>query len=490
MRRLLVMLAAGLLCSCSTLTPEVKHYYAEDNLWDTPSAFTTADARIITQRQHPLLNNQVVCTEPNPDVAKALSTALTVSASGGNGAANGSLSGSSASGEALAELAGRSTALLGLRDGLYRACEAYANGIIGQDAYALVISRYGQLMTTLFLGQDIASAAGAEGKAGATAAALQALGSQQGGNTATTTTTTTPAAGKSSANIPNATPAAATPAVLPTVFRVGATANDLTPHLTLVAAPAPAPGAAGGGAPAPAAANPPAAQTSTTTSNSPSQSPQTASSAAVSTASALALARMNEDFMHEGLLGPLLVACINNGDPSRLRTPLGGTASVGKNTFLDTICGSLTLASMQSIAAADAKAAWPPVQPEAAAVQLSAGSQKQGATTPPAPTPDPVVKAVQEALQKQVCAGCNPGTADGINGSKTTAAMKAYQAANGLTVNGNPKDSATMKSLGVVAPAADAAPAPAPAPAAPGAAPVVPAPAPAHHAGLPETPKA
>jgi hypothetical protein len=57
-------------------------------------------------------------------------------------------------------LAGRSTALLGLRDGLFRACEAYANGVIGADAYALVLSRYGQLMTTLFLGQDVTGAAG------------------------------------------------------------------------------------------------------------------------------------------------------------------------------------------------------------------------------------------------------------------------------------------------------------------------------------------
>ena len=56
--------------------------------------------------------------------------------------------------------AGRSTALLGLRDGLYRACEAYANGAIGADAYALVLSRYGQLMTTFFLGQDVTGAAG------------------------------------------------------------------------------------------------------------------------------------------------------------------------------------------------------------------------------------------------------------------------------------------------------------------------------------------
>jgi hypothetical protein len=61
----------------------------------------------------------------------------------------------SASAEAIKELAGRSTALLGLRDGLFRACEAYSNCIIGDAAYALVLTRYGQLMTTLYLGQDV-----------------------------------------------------------------------------------------------------------------------------------------------------------------------------------------------------------------------------------------------------------------------------------------------------------------------------------------------
>ena len=92
-------------------------------------------------------------------MAKAISAAAALSASvanKGSGAAGG------ASAEAVAELAGRSTALLGLRDGIYRACEAYANGVIGADAYALVLSRYGQLMTTLFLAQDVTGAAGTE----------------------------------------------------------------------------------------------------------------------------------------------------------------------------------------------------------------------------------------------------------------------------------------------------------------------------------------
>ena len=40
---------------------------------------------------------------------------------------------------------------------------------------------------------------------------------------------------------------------------------------------------------------------------------------------ALSLARVNEDYMNEGVLGLLLVACINDADPTRWR-PVPQTA--------------------------------------------------------------------------------------------------------------------------------------------------------------------
>jgi hypothetical protein len=159
MRRAVLVLAAFALVDCSILEDDVGRGFAQrDSL--TPVTFTTADVRLITQRKRPNSPDTVTCTEPSPDVAKALSAAAQLSGSGGNGGATGSLAAGGASAEAVIALAGRSTALLGLRDGLYRACEAYANGVIGADAYALVLSRYGQLMTTLFLGQDVTGAAG------------------------------------------------------------------------------------------------------------------------------------------------------------------------------------------------------------------------------------------------------------------------------------------------------------------------------------------
>lgn len=163
----LTLLAGGLTAGCNILENDVQRGYEQTHGWSKPTAerigttYTTADIRVITQRPHPLdPSRQVICTEPSPDVAKALSTAAQLSASGTGQGVGANVTGAGGSAEAVAALAGRSTALLGLRDGLFQACQAYANGAIGDAAYALVLSRYGQLMTTLFLGQDITGAAG------------------------------------------------------------------------------------------------------------------------------------------------------------------------------------------------------------------------------------------------------------------------------------------------------------------------------------------
>jgi hypothetical protein len=162
MRYVVPGLAVSILAGCSILEDEVARGYAQNYRFTTGAVFTTADIRVVSEREHPVTGRKVICTEPTPDVAKALSAAAQLSAKGGNAETSGSLAAGGASGETVMALAGRSTALLGLRDGLYRACEAYANGALGADAYALILSRYGQLMTTLFLGQDITGAAGTD----------------------------------------------------------------------------------------------------------------------------------------------------------------------------------------------------------------------------------------------------------------------------------------------------------------------------------------
>jgi hypothetical protein len=285
MRYAAILLVALTLASCRYFEDDAEFGYSRTGL-TTPSAFTTADVRIITQRVNPLTGREIICTEPSPDVAKAISTAFSASGSGGNGTATGNISFSGANAEAVAELAGRSTALLGLRDGLYRACEAYANGVIGSDTYALIVSRYGQLMTTLFLGQDVADAARAQASTQANSPANSTTdpGSSPSGNTQQQKTTTGDA---------GQTPSSAT-------------------------AP-------------PASTSPPPASTPT---------------AVASTNAAAVIGRMNEDYMNldlTDLLHTLSVVCINRQDPTVSEPADPNKMAEGKifrqtNPWLDSVC--------------------------------------------------------------------------------------------------------------------------------------------------------
>jgi len=117
MRYVVLGFAILALAGCSILEDDVARGFAQRDS-STPVTFTTADVRMIAQRKRPNSPDVVTCTEPTPDVAKALSAAAQLSGSGGNGTATGSLSAGGASAEAVVALAGRSTALLGLRDGL------------------------------------------------------------------------------------------------------------------------------------------------------------------------------------------------------------------------------------------------------------------------------------------------------------------------------------------------------------------------------------
>jgi hypothetical protein len=286
------LLAAG----CSSAVD-----YRENSGWNTAAAYTTADTRIVTQRPHPMFpGRQVICTEPSPDVAKALSTARQLTASGGNGTASASLAASAATASAVAELAGRSTALLGLRDGLYRACEAYANGALGDSAYALVLSRYGQIMITLFLGQDAGGAGAPWTAANAQASALQLpgvpappKGGGAGAPVGQTTTSTAPQ---------------------PPALKAAAAWFPATPVAAVVPRTS--------------------ARETTTTKQSSAQVPAASAADAV--------ARMQQAYFNlsKDPLGLLLVECVNEADPTRpgavtpaLR-PDGSTTPAYANEFL------------------------------------------------------------------------------------------------------------------------------------------------------------
>ena len=107
-------------------------------------------------RVHP---RYIRCAEPSPDVAKAVSNAfggsLSAMVSGLPAGVTPQVAGavSRSHAEALAQLTERLATMQLLRDGLYRACEAYANGAISDTTYAVMLSRYDKTMVTMLMGE-------------------------------------------------------------------------------------------------------------------------------------------------------------------------------------------------------------------------------------------------------------------------------------------------------------------------------------------------
>jgi hypothetical protein len=163
----LILLFACPLAGCGSYWSST--FLRRKYLGEAQTLATTADLRLVTSTvpgdfsTHGWINpRQIICAEPSPDVAKAVSAALQMSASAdvaiqtANGPAEkGSGAGalSSARAESLAQLTQRLATIQLLRDGLYRACEAYANGAISDTTYAVLLSRYDKAMITMLLGE-------------------------------------------------------------------------------------------------------------------------------------------------------------------------------------------------------------------------------------------------------------------------------------------------------------------------------------------------
>lgn len=122
---------------------------------------TTADVRGIFRVASP--GKSITCAEPSPDVAKIATASFS-----GDLAASASSIGSVVSpeiamslamsrSEALAQLGQRLATIQLLRDGMYRACEAYANGAIDKASYAVMLGRYDDVMITMLLGEFAAN---------------------------------------------------------------------------------------------------------------------------------------------------------------------------------------------------------------------------------------------------------------------------------------------------------------------------------------------
>jgi len=153
---------------------------------------TDAKVRTILQFQRDLETNKkkqkqvVLCAEPSPDVAQAVSDALSAGlqldlkhASGAEAKAAANLARSSA--ESVAELGERLATIQLLRDKMYRACEAYGNGAIGPTAYSLILARHDKTMMSLLsnelaagaFGRSLATLSSSSSVSGADAAAMK-----------------------------------------------------------------------------------------------------------------------------------------------------------------------------------------------------------------------------------------------------------------------------------------------------------------------------
>ena len=101
---------------------------------------------------------QITCAEPSPDIAKAVQESFGLGAGGGvaipaQGSGEAAIAIASARAEAAAQLGERLATIQLLRDGLYRACEAYANGAFSEVTYAVLLSRYDDTMVSLLMGE-------------------------------------------------------------------------------------------------------------------------------------------------------------------------------------------------------------------------------------------------------------------------------------------------------------------------------------------------
>jgi hypothetical protein len=166
--------------------------FADPNAWpqkfkygDSANLASGAGIRFVNERQREMTGREdrplpTMCTEPSPDVAIAFGTSLAAQASvNGQGAGSGSASTS----EAALALAGRTASVLALRDGLYATCQAYTNGALGQSAYALGLSQYGNLLVAL-TAHDAGASGGTSTASGVTAAGVAATAGTAGSSNA------------------------------------------------------------------------------------------------------------------------------------------------------------------------------------------------------------------------------------------------------------------------------------------------------------------
>lgn len=152
--------ACILIGSLSLLLGGCSNYIFEKFDIDGDGQSLSVDAKqrlvLVTHEGGKSRDRKIVCAEPSPDAlsatAAAASGAIALPGLGGGGDEQGG-NASAARGETVASVAMRTQTIQLLRDGLYRACEAYLNGAIDQHQYNIILLNIDKLMVVL-LGVD------------------------------------------------------------------------------------------------------------------------------------------------------------------------------------------------------------------------------------------------------------------------------------------------------------------------------------------------
>lgn len=134
-----------LLAGCSS------RFYKEFTIDKDPPTSLSIDAGqrllLVTDRGGENKKQRIVCAEPSPDMfaINAIGMALNIEPPVADG--KGSISVGSA--ESAIAFGIRTQTVQLLRDGLYRACEAYLNGVLGKDEYHNIVKGYDEVLITL-----------------------------------------------------------------------------------------------------------------------------------------------------------------------------------------------------------------------------------------------------------------------------------------------------------------------------------------------------
>jgi hypothetical protein len=134
---------------------------AEVGIGDTRyGAEDTTDDQVVKNHPH-----RIICAEPSPDVAQAISAAFTAAGQvDANVPQTGQFGGSGSIGssyaESIAQLGERLATVQLLRDKMYRACEAYQNGAISDTSYTLMLARFDKTMASMLASEIAAGAFG------------------------------------------------------------------------------------------------------------------------------------------------------------------------------------------------------------------------------------------------------------------------------------------------------------------------------------------